>query len=555
MVLLCSIIPFSITVYADDTSGIDFSQAYIYDTLQEEMVKENPFVFQTNKDLVWIRDAIELGMIAGGVDLAGTGGFGSKSLTSSDALKLKDFYDKAKGIIDTLPDTNNDFLGNIRYYKGEPYYCDFEYCRFFRLTDSMKRELSEMEKKELIGQFYPSASDYQKLFLLARFNQNALNTLLYYTGETGQALEDLIAMYKANVSRQNEYGFDNDTATTVVTFVHHNRNVENLITEPRWFTFNGTNYPFVMARVNVEYDSRGRLSYGHAFYGRAVYNNKFWLIANSRSNTGYSYDWNISWMKPRKEVYYTDLENIVGTVYGISIGGYGVDNEPFTSLPFTFPGRSLSPGLYDAGTVSDDFVKPIKDFINDEFDDNMPGYADGADDEGHVPDYRDDTVPVSYNSVPTPTILPIDLPLVPPDDPGDDPDDPGDDPDDPGDDRPEYPSDNPVQPGEPMNVPSVSWNGMQLDIDDIYIPDFTNAFPFCIPFDIINGIRGFTSQEQAPIWTIPVKFSLNGQSIVDTSIVIDLTQWEMGLFWPILRGCLLIIFIIGLCIFTIKLIK
>ena len=545
MVLFVSILPFCLNVYAE-TSGVDWTEAYIYDVLQDQMVSETPFVGSTRKDVLWAIDALNIGLIAGGVELAGTGGFGSSVVTSSAGLKLKDFFDKAKGINDGLETPDNDILGHVKYYKGEPYYCDTKNCRFFRLTDSMKRELSEMDKEHLIGQFFPDSNEYQRQVLAGRLSNNTLNTLLYYTGETGQALSDLISMYKGRINHNDDYRDGLDTATTVYCMHFYYRGEDRFATVPRWFNFNGVSYPYIICRRggDVSYG----VNFGGAFYGKIVHENAFWLVCNTSTDSIIANSFSPYWYKNYIDISQDELLLITNNYRGIKIGGYGVDNEPFTTLPFTFPGRSLSPGLYDAGTVSDDFVKPIKDFINDEFDDNMPGYADGADDDGHVPDYRDDAVPVSYNSVPTPTILPIDLPLVPPDDPGDDPDDPGND-------RPEYPSDNPVQPGEPMNVPSVSWNGMELDIDDIYIPDFTNAFPFCIPFDIINGIRGFTSQEQLPIWTIPVKFSLNGQSIVDTSIVIDLTQWEMGLFWPILRGCLLIIFIIGLCIFTIKLIK
>ena len=80
--------------------------------------------------------------------------------------------------------------------------------------------------------------------------------------------------------------------------------------------------------------------------------------------------------------------------------------------------------------------------------------------------------------------------------------------------------------------------------------DWRLVFPFCIPFDMIDLYRVFVAEPQAPHWEIPLKsetFNIN------YTFVIDFEQFEV--LAEIFRTFQIILFILGLCMITSKVIK
>lgn len=80
--------------------------------------------------------------------------------------------------------------------------------------------------------------------------------------------------------------------------------------------------------------------------------------------------------------------------------------------------------------------------------------------------------------------------------------------------------------------------------------DWRLVFPFCIPFDMIDLYRVFIAEPQAPHWEIPLKsetFNIN------YTFVIDFEQFEV--LAEIFRTFQIILFILGLCMITSKVIK
>lgn len=80
--------------------------------------------------------------------------------------------------------------------------------------------------------------------------------------------------------------------------------------------------------------------------------------------------------------------------------------------------------------------------------------------------------------------------------------------------------------------------------------DWRLVFPFCIPFDMIDLYRVFIAEPQAPHWEIPLKSETFN---IDYTFVIDFEQFEV--LAEIFRTFQIILFILGLCMITSKVIK
>lgn len=80
--------------------------------------------------------------------------------------------------------------------------------------------------------------------------------------------------------------------------------------------------------------------------------------------------------------------------------------------------------------------------------------------------------------------------------------------------------------------------------------DWRLVFPFCIPFDMIDLYRVFAAEPQAPHWEIPLKSETFN---IDYTFIIDFEQFEV--LAEIFRTFQIILFILGLCMITSKVIK
>ena len=80
--------------------------------------------------------------------------------------------------------------------------------------------------------------------------------------------------------------------------------------------------------------------------------------------------------------------------------------------------------------------------------------------------------------------------------------------------------------------------------------DWRLVFPFCIPFDMIDLYRVFVAEPQAPHWEIPLKSETFN---IDYTFIIDFEQFEV--LAEIFRTFQIILFILGLCMITSKVIK
>ena len=199
----------------------------------------------------------------------------------------------------------------------------------------------------------------------------------------------------------------------------------------------------------------------------------------------------------------------------------------YKDLPRPFHPNKLYKGD-DVDGYNNTMDDKAKDFVDDNSDDIF---------SGNDPNNPDGELPVI---VPASDVE--NIPTLEPFNPG-------------GGDTPGGGGNTPVNPDKPVINPSVSADGISLDLDDINFPDLKGLFPFCIPFDLYNGLQSFAIDEESPIWTIPIHIEIQGNVIVDTQIVIDLTQWDLGIFWVVLRSVILVVFIILLAVFTIRIVN
>lgn len=126
-----------------------------------------------------------------------------------------------------------------------------------------------------------------------------------------------------------------------------------------------------------------------------------------------------------------------------------------------------------------------------------------------------------------------------------------DNPDVPVDpDNPDVPvdPDNPSNPDTPSD-PSLS------DPDKWKVPlEFKNKFPFSIPWDLAACVRILQSNAVEPVWEIP--FVVKTDSIdINESVVIDLTKPEFGILLAVVRGFMLLSYVMLLAMATRGLIR
>ena len=105
---------------------------------------------------------------------------------------------------------------------------------------------------------------------------------------------------------------------------------------------------------------------------------------------------------------------------------------------------------------------------------------------------------------------------------------------------------NPAIPAIPV-VPPVA---VPTGFEGFVLPDLTNVFPFCIPFDFIRLVKVFDVNPIAPRWEIPLNFDFVGVNYI---FVLDLTQFEV--LAVVLRWGLFLFFIFGLIVLTRNMIR
>ena len=85
-----------------------------------------------------------------------------------------------------------------------------------------------------------------------------------------------------------------------------------------------------------------------------------------------------------------------------------------------------------------------------------------------------------------------------------------------------------------------------LAVDSIIV----DKFPFCVPYDLVSCVTVLKAESVPPVWKVPfVIDSLNFRY----EIVLDLTQWTQVV--AVIRGFLLLMFIVGLVLLTRTLIR
>lgn len=119
--------------------------------------------------------------------------------------------------------------------------------------------------------------------------------------------------------------------------------------------------------------------------------------------------------------------------------------------------------------------------------------------------------------------------------------DPVVDPSQPSD--PDIPIDpsTPVDPDPPVDDP---------DLNEFQLPDVTDKFPFCVPFDLIDCVKAWNVSERAPVFEVPFVVDSAG---VNEMVVIDLTIFDPVIV--LLRWLVLISYIVFLIVVTRQLIK
>lgn len=142
------------------------------------------------------------------------------------------------------------------------------------------------------------------------------------------------------------------------------------------------------------------------------------------------------------------------------------------------------------------------------------------------------------------------------------------------DDETDFP-DVPVNPG-PSPDPD---NPDRPDLPELHIPVLLTLFPFCIPFDIKRGIEWFGNSNNSnqsynqnystgtyqnfsedeieeingsgdPIFAIPLNIGVSGRPIVQTTLLLDLTEYNIPIIATWLKTIQVIAFVISLGIAT-----
>lgn len=117
------------------------------------------------------------------------------------------------------------------------------------------------------------------------------------------------------------------------------------------------------------------------------------------------------------------------------------------------------------------------------------------------------------------------------------------------DDETDFP-DVPVNPG-----PSPDPEGPEdPDIPELHVPLLLTLFPFCIPFDIKAAIEWFGEDNSDPIFSIPIVVNMSGRQIVNSSLVINLTEYGIDVLCGYLKTIQIIVYVIVLGYATAKVI-
>lgn len=112
--------------------------------------------------------------------------------------------------------------------------------------------------------------------------------------------------------------------------------------------------------------------------------------------------------------------------------------------------------------------------------------------------------------------------------------------------NPDIPGTNPINPAQPTIAPKPT--PTPEDIEDVNVPIVPNiqeVFPFCIPWDILDIIKGLDIERQAP--EIEWRFKVDRIGL-DYTFDIDLSEYDE--IAAILRTMELLLFIVGLAIVT-----
>lgn len=85
---------------------------------------------------------------------------------------------------------------------------------------------------------------------------------------------------------------------------------------------------------------------------------------------------------------------------------------------------------------------------------------------------------------------------------------------------------------------------------ELILPVLGSLFPFCIPVDIYNTFRVLNTTVAEPIWDIPLNVSIQGRVLTNTTLHIDLTSNGLDALFTSLRVVQILVFIVGLGMFT-----
>lgn len=107
----------------------------------------------------------------------------------------------------------------------------------------------------------------------------------------------------------------------------------------------------------------------------------------------------------------------------------------------------------------------------------------------------------------------------------------------------DIPIDPPINPSIPDVSDPTLPGDISLDFSPLYF-SLSDKFPFCIPFDLINSIKGLTAKKEVPRWEVTFDKGLVGSG----SFVIDMSKFQLLI--DILRYFTLLSFVVTLIIKT-----
>lgn len=524
-VCLCS-------VYAESN---DFTEMYIYDYWTNSLVPANE-----EFESAWVRDLCAFAVYGlGECDCA------PFAVAASQYDNIRQCIGKSMADAIDNGQVNMEDYGKIYFYKGEPYFYNGCGGYYFKLPKQYESEIGPITGK--------TPDEIRRLI------ENGLDDPLFDGGLDVDAIECFIrdttgddvdkALWESFqycrdnlVTTYNNGKYVHDPVWTDNKF-HAYLNSRNIW---QYYPSSGTsfqNHPWRMTKM-THYTSSGKTYFSYDLYyfvqsykgSDTQYYGQRGFVRQG-SGRGYPSDGSGGWAGTVVANRYLPVGGISGRPDFIPYGNMGKKPTKWPDLK-AYGHSQLPDGKIVKVSDLDGRVKQASTLANDAVDSNPDIFDSGDTTEDGMPIVPDDTPwpdPIEEYTTPEHNDGPVDPP--------EDPEEPGDQPG--SGDTPSIP----VYPDIPdHDLPNPDLSGPSPLFN---IPDLTELWPFCIPFDILRCITWFLEPGE-PVFDIPLTLYYRGNILLDYTLHIDLRLYGIAQVVDWLKVVQVIIYIIVLSLATVK---